>query len=267
MPRGCPVDTWVAHDGRPSPRAAVPRLTSFSSAVAGALAASLLTGVGRRRRRLALGAALDRAGLFDELVRHERRQQEAVAARLHDGPLQTLIAARQDLLEHLSGEDVDLEETADALGEAVTGLRDLTTDLYDAVLRDEGLEAALSRSARDTEQRGGPPVTVTVGPNASGEHDALVVRVANELLTNVRKHAEADRAWVRVVRTDDRDVRLTVGDDGVGMDPEVLAAAARDGHVGLRSITRRVSEAGGAVRTRALSPGSEVEVRLPGPAA
>lgn len=245
----------------------MPRYLAPTSALAGALVAAALAAVGRRRRRRALDAAEDRAGLFDELVRHERRQQEELAARLHDGPLQTVISARQDLQEHLAGDDVDLAQTAEDLGEAVTGLRDLTTDLYDAVLRDAGLEAALNRAAAVTTQRGGPPVVVTVGPNASGSHDALVVRVANELLTNVRKHAAASRCWVRVVRSDEQDVRLTVGDDGVGMDADVLAAAARDGHLGLRSITRRVSEAGGAVRTRALTPGSEVEIRLPGPVA
>lgn len=237
-----------------------PVLTS-AAGVALAAAAALL----RSRSSGALRAARTRAELFDEIVRLERLQQEEMAIRLHDGPLQTVIAARQDLQEHLAGEDVDLEQTVAALGEAVTGLRDLNTDLYDAVLRDAGLEAALTRAGAVTEQNGGPPIEIVVGPHTSGAHDTLVVKIVNELLTNVRKHAAASRAWVTVARTADLGLRVVVGDDGVGMTPDVMRDAARDGHLGLRSITRRVAEADGALRVRALEPGTEVEVQLPMP--
>ncbi|CAB4926614.1 unannotated protein [freshwater metagenome] len=245
---------------RPTP---VPRSLVPLAAAAGALAVAAVTR-STHRERPPRPVDPGPAQAVDDLLRGERRRQEALAARLHDGPLQGVISARQDLQEHLAGEDVDLRETLEALGEAVTALRDLNTDLYDAVLRDSGLEAALRRAADTTERRGGPPISVAVGPGASGPHDALVVRVANELLTNVRKHAGAQAARVRLVRGVDGEVHLSVTDDGVGMDPDVLAAAARDGHLGLRSITRRVTDAGGTVRVRPVGPGSEVEVRLPG---
>ncbi|MDO9407901.1 sensor histidine kinase [Patulibacter sp.] len=239
------------------PRYSVPR-----SALAGALLTAALLAARRRPRPPADRAVAGQA--VEDLLRGERRRQEDLAARLHDGPLQGVIAARQDLQEHLAGEDVDLRETIEALDEAVAALRDLNTDLYDAVLRDSGLEAALRQAADATERRGGPPIAVSVGPGASGPHDALLVRVANELLTNVRKHAGAQRARVLLVRGEHGRVHLSVTDDGVGMDPEVLSDAALEGHLGLRSITRRIADAGGTVRVRPLAPGAEVEVRLPG---
>lgn len=220
-----------------------------------------------RRSTVALREARTRAELFDEVVRRERRQQEEMAARLHDGPLQGVITARQDLQEHLAGEDVDLGRTVAALDEVVAGLRDLNTDLYDAVLRDAGLEAAIAHAAAVTEQNGGPPIEITVGPHTAGTHDTLVVKIVNELLTNVRKHASASRAWVAVTRSSERGLSVTVGDDGVGMTPDVMREAARDGHLGLRSISRRVGETGGVLRVRPLTPGTEIEVQVPMPAA
>lgn len=219
---------------------------------------------GRRHLRVRQTARA-RAERFDELVRRERMQQEDLAVRLHDGPLQMVIAARQDIEEHLAGEDVDLGVTIATLDEAVTGLRDLNTDLYDEVLRDSGLEAALQRAAELTRRNGGPPIEVTVGHNAGGLHDTLVVSATNELLTNIRKHAAATRAWVLVVRGDEDALSVTVGDNGVGMDLDHMRDAARNGHIGLRSIERRVVEAGGSLQVRGLGPGTEVELRVPVP--
>lgn len=94
-----------------------------------------------------------------------------------------------------------------------------------------------------------------------------MVKLVNELLTNVRKHASASQAWVTVGRSADHGLRVVVGDDGIGMTTDVALEAARDGHLGLRSISRRVREAGGVVRIRALEPGTEIEVRIPMPVA
>jgi two-component system NarL family sensor kinase len=244
----------------------VPRPLATTSAVVGAALLGTLAHFGRRRVRAALSVAPAHPGLVDELVRQDRLRQEEIAVRLHDGPLQMVIAARQDLQEHLDGDEVDLARTAETLREAVDGLRDLNTDLYDVVLRDAGLEAALVRAANVTEGNGGPPIRIAVAPGASGPHDPLVVTAVNELLTNVRKHASASRAWVLVVGASaEAGLRVTVGDDGVGMGPEVMRDAALDGHLGLRSIERRVAEAGGSLRVRPLSPGTEIELRLPTP--
>lgn len=231
---------------------------------AGAVAVALGAVVSRRRESvLELELARARAEMFDELVRRERRQQEDVAVRLHDGPLQMVIAAHQDLEEHLEGEDLDLRETLSTLRLAVTALRDLNTDLYDAVLRDAGLAAALGQAAEATQRNGGPPIEVTVGAHTSSAHDPFVVSVVNELLTNVRKHADASSAAVLVARSETGWLRVSVTDDGVGMTSAAADRAADAGHIGLRSIQRRVEAAGGTFALRILSPGTAVDLQLP----
>jgi two-component system NarL family sensor kinase len=237
---------------------------AFLVIYAGAVAVALAAVVSRRRESvLELELARARAEMFDELVRRERRQQEDVAVRLHDGPLQMVIAAHQDLEEHLEGEDLDLRDTLSTLRLAVTALRDLNTDLYDAVLRDAGLAAALGQAAEATQRNGGPPIEVTVGAHTSSAHDPFVVSVVNELLTNVRKHADAASAAVLVARSETGWLRVSVTDDGVGLSPADADRAADAGHIGLRSIQRRVEDAGGTFHVRSLVPGTAVDLQLP----
>jgi two-component system NarL family sensor kinase len=199
-------------------------------------------------------------------VRQDRLRQEEIAVRLHDGPLQMVIAARQDLQEHLDGDEVDLARTAETLREAVDGLRDLNTDLYDVVLRDAGLEAALVRAANVTEGNGGPPIRIAVAPVPSPPHFPTLGSSLTLLHSILSTQAPAPPSTCPVVGASaEAGLRVTVGDDGVGMGPEVMRDAALDGHLGLRSIERRVAEAGGSLRVRPLSPGTEIELRLPTP--
>jgi signal transduction histidine kinase len=242
----------------PPPHAAVEQGDTPRHAVAGYLDAPSHTGTGLvvAGDAVALHAgapsqpAAPQTGLADptlraELDRMERRQQQDLAQRLHDGPLQHVVTALQDVTDLREGEDVDLAELELTLRQAIGGMREASTDLYDDVVRDAGLAAALGQVARSVERSGGPTVDVSVAAEASSEHDALVVAAARELLTNVRKHARASWAQVVVQRTRGGLLRLVVEDDGVGFDDDVRRAAAAQGHLGLRSVDDRARSAGG----------------------
>jgi two-component system NarL family sensor kinase len=239
-------------------------VAEFLLTYAGAAAIALATAHARRRDTEAmLAVATTRAELFDEMARHERRQQEDIAVRLHDGPLQMVISVRQDLDELIDGEDPDLEAMREALTCTITGLRDLNRDLYEDVLRDDGLAAALERAAEATRRNGGPPIEVHVEHDAAGPHDRFVLSVVNELLTNVRKHARATAASVAVDRPPSGELRVTVADDGVGLTPEAARGAADRGHLGLRSIERRIAAAGGRLVLEPVLRGTSVRICLP----
>jgi signal transduction histidine kinase len=79
-------------------------------------------------------------------------------------------------------------------------------------------------------------------------------RIAHEALTNVRRHAQADRVWVSLRRVDDRLV-MTVRDDGVGLPDEFDSAS---GGVGLRSMDYRASVIGAALAFKAGDEGGTV---------
>ncbi|WP_420100332.1 sensor histidine kinase [Corynebacterium sp.] len=99
--------------------------------------------------------------------------------------------------------------------------------------------------------------------------EAVLLRVAQSAVANVRQHSGASRALITLSTHPDA-VRLDVVDDGVGFDVDAVDASlperAGEGHIGLRTMRRRVRELGGTVVVES-TPGSgtalAVEVPLP----
>jgi signal transduction histidine kinase len=89
------------------------------------------------------------------------------------------------------------------------------------------------------------------------EQEVVVLRVAQEALTNVRRHARARQVWVRLL-ADGAGARVEVGDDGVGFSP------ARVEGFGLAGMRGRVAEVGGDLDVAsAPGRGTRVTVRVP----
>jgi signal transduction histidine kinase len=144
----------------------------------------------------------------------ERRRIER---DLHDGAQQRLVtlsvalgleAARADP----AAADV-LARAQDDVEEALVELRELARGIHPALLRDEGLEAAVEALAR----RAPLPVTVhaMVGGRLSAPIELAAYFVVSEALTNVVKHASATKVSVLLERQPGA-LRVTVTDDGVG---------------------------------------------------
>jgi len=150
------------------------------------------------------------------------------------------------------------EETArENLAEAralVTALAPAQLDggkLDDALRRLANQAAALLGGGADFEVGGSPRPLATTA-------EVMLLRVCQEALANVRKHASARRAWVRLSYHED-EVRLEIGDDGSGFDP-----ACANGGYGLRGMRARVAEAGGSLTVRsAPGAGTSVSVEVP----
>jgi signal transduction histidine kinase len=93
--------------------------------------------------------------------------------------------------------------------------------------------------------------------------EVMLLRVCQEALANVRKHARARRAWVRL-SYGSATVRMEVGDDGAGFDPAVERGGEAGGGYGLRGMRARVDEAGGRLTVRsAPGEGTSVCVEVP----
>lgn len=151
-----------------------------------------------------------------------------------------------------------LERAATATRENLAETRALVAALTPAHLVAGGLADALRRLAG---QQGALSVTVEV----SGEirplpasTEVVLLRVCQEALANVRKHAQADVARVRLAYTSGS-VRLEVADDGSGFDPVRMA----DGF-GLRGMRGRVDEGGGTLTVRSTAGrGTTVRAEIP----
>ncbi|GIH10864.1 two-component sensor histidine kinase [Rhizocola hellebori] len=87
--------------------------------------------------------------------------------------------------------------------------------------------------------------------------EVVLLRAAQESLSNVRQHAKATRVWVELT-FDDQNVHLQVRDDGLGFEPETTTG----GH-GLAAMRSRVTQAGGDVAVQPTAQGTTVLVAVP----
>lgn len=215
----------------------------WSAAATTALCAVL---VWRQARVLRLQEV--RRQLVSEAMQADERHNREVAEHLHDGPLQTLLAARLDLdeIRERAG-DPALEAVHTALQQTAAALRSTVTELHPQVLAQLGLTPAVRELLRQFESRGEYLIEADLDDVGKPESQQLLYRAARELLANIHKHAGATVVRVGLSRRGDRIV-LTVTDDGKGFDPANLEQYVGQGHIGLGSLLARFGAMGGSMQ-------------------
>lgn len=204
-----------------------------------------------------------RRQLVSESTRADDLRNAELAEHLHDGPLQTLLAARLDLDEIRERiPDPGLDRVHAALQETAVGLRSTVTALHPQVLAQLGLTPAVRELLRQYETR--PDIAVRADLEDVGRPvgQALLYRAARELLANINKHAGATTISVGLYRSGER-VVLTVADNGKGFDPSILAQSVAEGHIGLASLQVRIDAMGGSMAISSEAGfGTQVRVTL-----
>ncbi|ABL03074.1 two component sensor kinase [Mycobacterium ulcerans Agy99] len=190
--------------------------------------------------------------------------QRRISESIHDGPLQDVLAARQELIELRAAapHDQRVSTALAGLQSASDLLRQATFELHPAVLEQVGLGAAVEQLASFHAQRSGIRITDDVDYPIRDEIDPIVFGVARELLSNVVQHSRARNASVALGISDGVCV-LDVADDGVGVSGETMARRLGQGHIGLASHRARVDAAGGSLVFLNTPTGTHVCVRIP----
>lgn len=204
-----------------------------------------------------------REDLLEEAMAAADRQQRIISEYIHDGPLQSVLAARQEIASHRKvAPDPRLDRAVDSLQDASRQLREATFELHPAVLEHVGLAAALSELASVTGGRSGISVATDLEYSCNDPVDPLVFGVARELMSNIVHHSQAECASV-TLRLVDHACFLEVEDDGVGFTEYAAASRLAGGHIGLASHRARVEAAGGTFTVQSLSPGTRISVTVP----
>ncbi|MFF4369342.1 ATP-binding protein [Streptomyces sp. NPDC001594] len=219
--------------------------------------------------RLEKVAALtvSRSILLENVVSAESRERRTVAESVHDGPLQTVLAARQDLGQARKDPDGGarfVERAYQLLGDVSRDLRQVSVTLHPEVLEEAGLAAAVRSLARTTAERAGLELVCEVDHPRRYASDPVLFAVVRELLGNVARHARASEVRVGLRDTGSA-VVLEVRDDGVGVDPGLLAGRLAEGHIGLASQRTRVEALGGVMELLPVRQGTWVRVTVPVP--
>jgi signal transduction histidine kinase len=146
-------------------------------------------------------------------------------------------------------------------------VRDLSLDLRPSLLDDLGLIAALRWYGARQARHAGVAFHFTgrlPEERLPAVLETTCFRVAQEALTNVVRHAQAQHVWMDV-QLIDATLRLTIRDDGIGFDPHTAHTRARYGHsFGLLGMRERVAIAGGTIAmTSTPGQGTTVVARFP----
>jgi PAS domain S-box-containing protein len=211
--------------------------------------------------------------LSRRLVAIQEEERRRIAGELHDeiGQLVTGISINLHALEDLVPEEARsrVNDSIALADQAIHQVRDLAVELRPAMLDVLGLEAALRWLAGTQAQRGRLDIEVQTnlaGSRLDGGVETVCYRIVQEALTNIVRHAQARRAAISMER-EAAELRLTIGDDGIGFD--VAAArqrAAEGGSFGLLGMQERGTLLHGQIDIASQpSRGTEIRVRIPLP--
>jgi two-component system sensor histidine kinase UhpB len=214
----------------------------------------------------AANAELDRMRLT-ERERAALEERTRLAREIHDGLAQQLWFAKlkfDRLAATLPSEDSgQSEEVAQALDAALAEARQATMTMRTSIDQDLPLSDMIGRVVEDFAQRSEIQATFQADPDVPlavpPRHQVELLRITQESLTNVRRHADATVVRVKASVVDGS-LLITVTDNGRGFDPET----GRHGGLGVLGMEERARLIGGSLHiTSAPSEGTTVALRVP----
>ena len=185
-----------------------------------------------------------------QITATQEEERKRIARELHDEVASSLLLLIQHLDTITSGTRPKLSkllaETLEGLRiqtiEALEGLRRCAQDLRPRILDDLGLVAALEWMTEGLVKDQGIDAHVEVvgsGPSLPDEAQLLLFRIAQEALNNIRRHARASMAMVKLEFGDKR-IKMSVSDNGRGFElPERIGDLAGSGKLGLAGMQER----------------------------
>ncbi len=202
------------------------------------------------------------------------QEREQLARELHDNLGQAFAFVNvQGQTIHRLLERGDVPTAQEHVGRLVQVAREADVDIRESILglratiSEHGLFPALAQYISRYEKNYGIQALLE-GTEAfvDGAFEALVevqlLRILQEALTNVRKHANAHCVQILFARRNGR-AHVTVQDDGLGFNPGASSAGSEE-HVGLRVMRERAEEVGGSVVIHsAPGGGTRVVIEVP----
>jgi signal transduction histidine kinase len=192
----------------------------------------------------------ERRRLLASLVTAQEEERRRIASDVHDDSIQVMTAVVMRLgmvRRKLSdpGIDEDLGKLESTVQEGIDRLRQLLFQLRPPALDREGLVPALEEYLRQWTGEDGLSYEINASQSAetAPETRTSLFRIAQEALTNVRKHARAKHLTVTVA-DEGEGILMRITDDGIGFNAEHRVEGAI-GHLGLVSMRERAELAGG----------------------
>jgi signal transduction histidine kinase len=206
----------------------------------------------------------------DQLLSAQEKERQRIAIELHDSTSQHLAALTLGLakLRKRIGQDDDgaqslIDDVSELTRRALHETRVLSYLMNASGEDREGLEVAVHRFVRGFGRRAGLDATVeTVGPvnavGAAAQH--AVFRVVQEALSNVHRHAQANKVSVRLV-SQAGVLTARISDDGKGFRLAPVSEAPLG--VGIIGMRTRIEQLGGTLEIDGAAGGTVVAATIP----
>jgi signal transduction histidine kinase len=210
--------------------------------------------------------------LSQQLIEVQENERRHIARELHDEIGQALTALKVNLqtlgrLQPPEELGLHVQESISIVDRTLQQVRNLSLDLRPSLLDDLGIVAALRWYIDRQAQRAGFEAQFLASPpelRLPADLETTCFRVVQEALTNVVRHAQAERVRIEL-RKQPEALLLTVLDDGIGFDlGEVGQRSAGDTSLGLLGMRERVQLVGGTIEISSHPEwGTQIQVIFP----
>ncbi|MCM3719572.1 sensor histidine kinase [Fictibacillus phosphorivorans] len=218
----------------------------------------------RQSQKMATEKAVDQEKRIQEIISQERNR---LARELHDSVSQQLFAAsmimsavNETRADSETRESKQLKLVEETIHQTQLEMRALLLHLRPAALNGKSLQKGMEELLQELLQK--VPIElkwkIETVPLDKGVEDHLF-RILQESVSNILRHAQANKAQILLVQRDDL-IILRIEDDGIGfnMDQE------KTGSYGLRNMHERAAEIGGSLKIVSLpGEGTRLEVKVP----
>ena len=211
--------------------------------------------------------------LVNKAITAQEDERKRLAADLHDGIIQSLIAIwyRLQRIKPVPETDpekwyTEIAELTKLLSGQIQDIRRILYDLRPLILDNYGLVPAVEYYVHNLQEKHNLPIEIVTGGEnrrLASKIEVTLFRILQEALTNVIKHAQATQVKVRLEITAN-EATLEVADNGTGLDMALLAVGPAHNRLGLASIQERALLLGGScVIDSQPAKGTHITVKIP----
>lgn len=206
--------------------------------------------------------------LSEELLNAQETERRAISREIHDQLGQLGTAVQLDLKLAARQTDVRLvkeriQQATSTMDQLIQSMHEMASRVRLSALDDLGLSGALRSILQEFESRHGVQVVAQIDPDLDplptriGEH---LYRIMQEGLGNAARHAHCSAVTV-TVRREERDIYMSLRDNGIGMN---LAESERKGRLGILGMRERVELMGGEFSLEShVGQGTTIVLRIP----
>ncbi len=209
-----------------------------------------------------------------QITRAQEDERLRISRELHDDTVQVLASLSRDLGSLISREKKlskpvveHLEKIRGTTDTALEEVRRFSQDLRPSILDDLGLVPALEWLIANLEKQSEIKTEISISGNQyrlPPEEELVVFRIAQEILSNVRRHSRASTVDMTIDFSDDA-LTLIINDDGQGFSmPQRASDLVLSGKLGIVGMRERARLIGGTLIVQSeAGVGTTVTLRVP----